>query len=87
MAQWVRKGGLGKVEDILHHIVPERVLDQGIGIRSDLADKMSLLIARCMIDTALENTTSVTVSANHNTMSPNRIEDELWFVSRQLANV
>lgn len=53
MAQWVRKGGLGEIEDVLYHIVPERILDQGVSIRSDLANKMSLLIAGCMINAAL----------------------------------
>ena len=77
MAERVCKSGFGKIEDILHHVVPERILDQGIGIRSDLADEMSFLVAGCVVDAALKYTTSVTVSANHNTVSPNGIEDEL----------
>lgn len=75
--QWLGEDWLIEVEDILHHIVAEWVLNQhkcGVG---DLTDQPGLLIARGVVDTTLKNAAAMTVCADVDAVTSNRIEDEL----------
>ena len=66
-----------EVEDVLHNVVAERVLDQLKAVGGDLTHKMNLLIAGSMVDTALKNATSVAVRTDGYAVLANSIKDEL----------
>lgn len=67
--------------DILNDIISKRILDQGKRVTRDLGDQTSALLTWRVVDTALQNTTTMTVSANNNTVSANGIVNELCSVS------
>lgn len=74
-----------QLTNILHDIISECILHELQGVGRNLLDQLNLLIARGMIDASLENTTSVTVSSNGNTMLSNRVKDELSIFRSQLV--
>jgi hypothetical protein len=65
------------IEDVLKDIIPKLVLRKGDGVLDeDLVELFGLLLTR-MIDTTLEDTTSVFMSGHLETMRGNSIKDEL----------
>ena len=50
------------------HVVAIRILNECQGIVRDLIDELNALMIRSMIDAALENATTMTVSSNLNTV-------------------
>lgn len=76
---------LVEVDDILNHVVTERILYKAEGIVGDTRDEPTLLVTRSMIDAALKNAAPMTVSADVNTMVANCIKDELGVFRRQLV--
>jgi hypothetical protein len=65
------------IEDVLKDIIPKLVLRKGDGVLDeDLVELFGLLLAR-MIDTTLEDTTSVFMSGHLKAMRGNSIKDEL----------
>lgn len=77
MNQWLGEDWLIEVEDILHDIVAEWVLNQhkcGVG---DLADQPGLLVAGGVVDTTLKDAAAMAVCADIDAVESDRIEDEL----------
>ena len=79
------EGRLAKVEDVLNNVVAEGVLNKSEGVHGDVLDKLSLLVARSMVDTALKNTAAMTVSADNDTASANSVKDELGVLGGQVV--
>lgn len=77
VAQWIRESRFGKVDDILQYVVTERILHQGKSIGRDLANKLGFLMARGVINTALQDAASMPVSSDDYTIVANRVEDKL----------
>src|SRR5262249_44392912 len=73
----LRKGRLVKVDDVLYNVVAKGVLDKDSSMLGDALDEPELLITRCMIDAALENTAAVPVRANLHAVGADGVKDEL----------
>jgi len=58
-------------------VVSEGILNQGQSVESDLGNELDSLRVSGMVDTSLEDTTSVSVGGNLDTMSGNSVVDEL----------
>lgn len=87
VAQWIRKGRFGKVNDILQYVVAESILHQSKSIGGDLTDELSFLVARGMIDTSLQNAASMAMGSNNHAVVANCIEYELCTVLASCHNV
>lgn len=68
---------LANVHDVLNHIVAKRILNQGVTVLRDGANNLCSLSARSVVDTALQNTASMTVSTNNDNIGTNSINNEL----------
>lgn len=66
-----------EVNDVLNNIVAERILDEGHSTLGNLLDQPGLLVTRGMVDAALKDTATVTMSADIDTMIADGVEDEL----------
>jgi len=75
--KWLGEWFLAQVEDVLQDVVAEWILHKREGATSDGCDKLCPLISRSMIDAALNDAATMTMSANHNTVHCDSIEDEL----------
>lgn len=76
-AQWAGEVWNAEIENVLYNIVAEWVLDKRVGVLNDMADQLGLLSAGSVVDAALQDTASVTVSTNHKTIVTHGVEDEL----------
>lgn len=85
LSERLGEGRLTKVEDVLYNIVAERILNKSEGVHGDVLNKLTLLVARSMIDTALENTAAMTMSADNDTASANSVKDELGVLGGQMV--
>lgn len=79
------EGRLVEVDDVLDHIVPKGILNQNRGVFGDLRDEPDLLVARGMVNAALEDTAAVTVSTDVNAVGTDSIEDELRVLGTELV--
>jgi hypothetical protein len=77
--------GLVEINDVLHHIIAEGVLHQDVGVIRDLLNENPLLRAIGVIDAALDDTASVAVGADLDTVMTDSVEDELSILRRQLV--
>lgn len=77
VAQWIRKSRFGKVDDILQYVVTERILHQGKSISGDLTNKLGFLMARGVINTALQDAASMPVSPDDYAIVANHVEYKL----------
>ena len=80
-AERVSEAFLLKVDDVLKDIIAERILHELEGAIGDLINEPSFLNARCMVDAPLQDTTTMAMSPNHNTVGANCVEDELLKIS------
>jgi hypothetical protein len=71
------EGDVIQVQNVLYDVVTERILDEMETMRSDLADEVDLLKARCVVNAALENTAPVAMSTDSDAVLAYSIEDEL----------
>ena len=74
-----------QVEDILHHVVSVGVLNERQCIVSDLIDELDTLRLRSVIHTALEDTASVAMSGDLDTVGSNSVVDELVVLGLELV--
>jgi hypothetical protein len=74
------KKGLKKLTDVLNDIVPERVLNKGEGVHGDVMDQLCLLRTSGMIDAALENTASMTMGTDSESVQARGVVDELGVI-------
>ena len=70
--------------DILNNVVTKRILDQREGVCCDPLYKKRPLHGRSMINAALDDTTSMAVRANNNTVLTNGVDDELSILGLQM---
>lgn len=77
LTQGLGESGFAKVKNVLDNVVAEWVLDEGKDVLGDGADELTLLLARGMIDTALEHTASMAVSANSDNVMTHSVDNEL----------
>ncbi len=77
IAERVGEGWFAEVDNVLQHIVTERILDKGKCIRGDLANELCFLMTGSMVDAALEDATAMTMSTDNHAIGSNSIEDEL----------
>ena len=68
---------LVEVNDVLNDIVAERVLNEGERVVGDFGDELDSLRFRSVIDTALENTATVTMSCDFDAVGGYGSVDEL----------
>ena len=80
-AERVGEAFLLKVDDVLKDIIAERILHELEGAIGDLVNEPSLLNAGCMVDASLQDTTTMAMSSNHNTVGANCVEDKLLKIS------
>lgn len=80
-AERVGEAFLLKVDDVLKDIIAEGILHKLEGAIGDLVNEPSLLNARCMVNASLQDTTTMAMSSNHNTVGANCVEDELLKIS------
>jgi hypothetical protein len=71
------EGGVVQVQNVLYDVVTERILDEMEAVRCDLTDEVDLLEARCVVNTALKNTTPVAMGPDSDTVLAYSVEDEL----------
>lgn len=83
LAQRSGETRIGKIQDVLNNIVSKGVLDKSVRVRGDPSDQLSLLGTRGMINAALQNTASMAVGADNDTMSTNSLVDELGLLGVQ----
>jgi hypothetical protein len=76
---------LVEIEDVLHNVVAEGVLDQIEAVGRDLADELDLLVAGGVVNAALENTTAVAVCADGDAVVTNSVEDELSILGLEVV--
>ena len=76
---------LREIENVLHHIVAERILDERERIGDDVIDQGTLLATGCMVNATLEDAATVTMSSHNNAVVTNGIEDELSIVRTQVV--
>lgn len=81
----LREHELVQVDDVLNNVVAKRILNQRDGVLGDALDQKDLLVARCMINAALEHAAAVTVGAHFNAAVANRVEDELRIEGTELV--
>ena len=62
------------------HIVTVRILDEGEGVKGDLVNKLHALMIGGVVNTALQDAASVSVSGDFDTVGSNGIVDELQVV-------
>ena len=74
-----------EVKDILDNIVTISILDELKSVFHNLCNELSLLLLRGIVDTTLENTTTVLMSSNGNTMVRDGIIDELVVSRREVV--
>lgn len=77
LAEWLTKLGLANIHDVLNHVVAERILDQRVTMFRNGANNLCSLSAGGVVDTALKNTASVTMSTNNDNMGTDSIDNEL----------
>ena len=58
-------------------------MDKLHGAVGDGLDELSLLLSICVIDTALNDTTAMTMSAHNDTVVRDGIDNELYVLARQ----
>ena len=80
-AERIGEAFLLKVDDVLKNIIAERILHKLEGAIGDLVNEPSLLDAGCVVDASLQDTTTMAMSPNHNTVGANCVEDELLKIS------
>ncbi len=61
----------------MNDVVSERILHQSQRIEGDLGDQLDSLIIRSVIDTSLQDATSMTMSGDFDTVDCDRVVDEL----------
>ena len=66
-----------EIEDVLDNIVAEGILDEVEGTPSDASNELGSLGTLGVVDAALQDTTTVSMSANNDTLGCNSIIDEL----------
>lgn len=66
-----------EIEDVLNDVVAERVLNERQGVVGDLGDELNTLRIGGVIDTPLQDATTVTVSSDLDAVSSNGVVNEL----------
>jgi hypothetical protein len=79
------EGRLIEVNDVLDHIVAKGILNKGNRILGDPLDQPNLLLARGMVNAALEDTAAVAVCSDINAMGSDSVEDELSIIGTKLV--
>lgn len=79
------KGRLVQVDDVLDNVVAKGVLDKNASVLCDPLDEPKLLVTSSVVDAALQNTASVSVCSNLNTVVANCIKDELGINGSELV--
>jgi len=77
LAERLTKLWLANVHDVLNNVVAKRILNQGVTVFGNRANNLCSLSARSVVDAALKNTASVTVSTNNDNMGTDSIDNEL----------
>lgn len=75
---------LGQIDDVLNDVVAEGILDKREGVVDNVIDQSTLLQAGSMINTALKHTAAVAVGTDRDTVSADRIEDELSILGSEM---
>jgi hypothetical protein len=81
IAEWIGESRLSEVDNVLQDVIPKRILYKGEGIGRNLADQLSFLMTRSMINTPLQNAAAMTMGSNHNTIISNTVKDELMLLA------
>lgn len=81
--QRLAESDIVQVEDVLNDIVAEGVLDQGQRVEGDLGDELHPLRVGSVVDTSLENATSVSVRSDLDAVSGDGVVDELVVLGDQ----
>lgn len=76
---------LVEIEDVLHDVVAEGVLNESERVVGDLADQPGLLLATGVVNAALQHAATVAVGTDVDTVASNCIEDELRIERGQLV--
>lgn len=74
---------LRKIQDVLHNVVTKWILDQCESIGRNLSDQTSSLLARGVVNAALQDTASVSMGADNHTIGANCVIDELCVFGRK----
>lgn len=83
--QRLRKGSVVQINYILNHIVAKRILHKACGVLGDFGNQPHLLIPRGVVDAALENAATMTMSADIDASVTNCSEDELSTLGVELV--
>lgn len=76
---------LVQVNDVLNNVVSERVLHEDPGVVGDALNQPDLLVTGCVVDASLEDTATVTMRSDFDTVAADRIKDELGIRSAELV--
>ena len=76
-----------EINNILKDVISKRILHQVKSTICDLAYELGFLDTSGMIDTALQNATTMTMSSDCNAIVANSIENELLALARNLLQL
>lgn len=71
------KASLVEIDDVLNNVVSKWILHENSGVLSDARNEPVLLIARSVVDAALQDAASVAVSADFDAVVTDSVKDEL----------
>lgn len=74
-----------QIENVLNNVVTESVLNEGERVVGNLGDELNTLTLGSVVDTALKDTASVTVSCDFDTVSSDGVVDELVVFGREVV--
>jgi hypothetical protein len=75
-AQWASKVWNVEIKNVLYNIVAKWILNERVCVLNDMGDELGLLCTSGMINAALQDTASVAVSTNDETVVSDSFEDE-----------
>jgi len=75
--QRFREPSVVQIENVLNHIISERILNKVQRVEDDLSDELKSLRRGCVIDGSLQDTTSVSVGCDFDQVGCDGIVDEL----------
>ena len=71
------EGSIVEIQDVLNHVVAERILYKMETMGRNLANEVDLLEANSMVNAALKNTATMAMGANGDAVLAYSIKDEL----------
>lgn len=84
-AQRIGEARIIQVENVLHDVVAEGILDKVEAVRGDLANQLDLLEAIGMVNAALKDAAAMAVGANCDAVLTNGVEDELGILGLEVV--